>query len=152
MISKCVKYCSLIIVILVLCLIFLSIILVFFVINYIKNIKYNILKTYKIDLVNYCKNLPPIKYSSIITFPIDPYLYEYSLAKSLLDVSLFVTQSTCLNIVPIPNPPGFNTQYRLIGVDPFDGKDRMFATVFSNSYDKRCRKHTILTIKWINTY
>jgi len=87
---------------------------------------------YKLNTLQYCKNLPTITYSNIIRKPKVQGVYEYQLAKTFLETSLLVTQSNCFNIVPIANPPGFTNQYRMIGSDPSDGKPRMFVTVFTN--------------------
>jgi hypothetical protein len=98
----------------------------------IQKFRKDISKSYKMTIAQYCKALPSIAYTAAVTKPKVPGVYEYNLGKALLETSLFVTQSNCLNLVPIPNPPGFTDQYRMHANDPADGKRRMFVTVFTN--------------------
>lgn len=84
------------------------------------------------NLINTCEHIVPITYTTSVSKPADLNLYDYNLSKSLMDISFAVGESNCINIDPIANPPGFDTQYRIVEPDPADGVYRMFAMVFTN--------------------
>lgn len=135
---SCVVSCIISFIILIL---FLALITFLAVYSYLKRLRQQYKLNYAKYSINYCKNLPSIKHDLVIDKPLNKNQYDYALSKSLLQISLNVTQSNCLNISPMPNPVGFNKQYRIDGVDPIDNNKRMFATIFTNEIsDNKNRK------------
>lgn len=95
-------------------------------------LKENFRRNFVVNTVDYCKNLDVQGYTSRIESPKTKGIYEYGLARALLELSLAVSQSNCTNKVPIDSPYGFNGQYRIIAPHPHDNKKRMVATVFTD--------------------
>ena len=117
------------------------------------NFKTQFARNYRVRIINFCRNLPPIIYNGFVKYPSCPGIYEYQLSKGLLDISMAVSQSNCINIYPIPNPPGFTQQYRLTANDPYDGARRMFATIFTDENGEKAIfafTGTIFLDEWIN--
>ncbi len=127
--NSCWPKCTITVIIVILVILLICILLFNYFINKIKN---NFSKTYKISIVQYCNNLPNVNYTKIISKPKNPGIYFYDLSRALLETSLLVTQSNCTNIIPMQNPPGFDHQNRLVGINPYDNKNRMISTVFYN--------------------
>lgn len=100
------------------------------VIYYINRFRENFLRNYRQSIVEHCLSMELVSYTQEITRPQIEGIYEYKLAKGLLETSIMVSQSNCINKVPMENPPGFNHQYRVVGYHPRDNKRRMIATVF----------------------
>ena len=98
----------------------------------LNRVKENFRRNFALSTAEYCKNLQVQTYTSPIQTPQVKGIYEYGLARGLLELSLAVSQSNCVNKIPIDSPPGFNGQYRIIAAHPYDGKKRMVATVFTD--------------------
>ena len=108
---------------------------------------------YREALINDCQALPEINYSTTITYPSTPGIYEFSTAKALLDTALKTTQSNCFNIIPIEAPQGFTKQHRMIGINPWNNEPSMFAIVFTDDDASRCIisfTGTMKVAEWMN--
>lgn len=127
--ESCWPKCTITVIIVIILLLLICILLFYYFINRFKN---NFSKNYKISVVQYCADLPNVNYTSTIFKPQNPGIYEFPLSQALLETSLLVTQSNCINVVPMKNPPSFTQQYRMIGINPYDKKNRMISTVFTN--------------------
>jgi triacylglycerol lipase len=128
--KPCWPKCTITIIIVILIILLLGILLFNYFIN---RARQNFSKKYKISIVQYCNDLPNVNYTQTVIKPKNPGIYEFTLSKALLETSLLVTQSNCINIVPMRNPPGFMQQYRMVGINPYDNKNRMISTVFTNT-------------------
>lgn len=127
--KKCALNCVIIVLLVSLLFIFIIIIIVSIA---IKRIREAVKRTYMTSIVDSCSQPTQLQYTVPLRIPSDLTLYNYDTSKALLEVSLYVTHSNCKNIVPIPNPPGFTYQYRVIGNHPSDDSNRMVATIFTN--------------------
>lgn len=59
-------------------------------------------------------------------------IYAHSTAVALFDIGKAVSLANCDNLLPVPLPPPFSQQRRIVGVDPSDGAERMFCYIFWN--------------------
>jgi hypothetical protein len=119
-----------IIFLIIIVIIIIAAITAFFLLRYVKN---NFLKNYRLSIKEYCKNLPAIQYEHQVYRPNINGVYEYNLSKALLDISLAVTQGNCVNLLPIPNPPGFTDQKIIIGTNRNNTKKLNYCTIFNDS-------------------
>lgn len=81
---------------------------------------------------NFCQEMPDIGYREPVHRPSINGVYERHLAIALIDPCFKVTKAKCTSILPIENPPGFNEQLRIEGIDPNTGEQTMFAYLFWN--------------------
>lgn len=56
--------------------------------------------------------------------------YNFETAQALLEIDLAVTAANCECVLPLPTPPGFTYQKRLVAPDPYNGEEHMFAYIF----------------------
>ena len=134
--------CSIFVVIALIILIILAALIIWFLIDqYKKRFKQN----YMLNTITYCAKLEPIKYTSTVSKPEQDNLYEYRLARALLEASILVSQSNCTNI-SVTNPEGFNQQTRIITSHPKTGNNRMVATVFSDKEESTDYANRILIV------
>lgn len=115
--------------VIILIIIIIIIIIILVIIGIWRKIKYNFLKNWKISYIEYCKSIEPNVSNYPISKPNKNGIYEYPLAKSLLDVAIDVTNSNCLNKPSVPIPIGFVYQEKIYGYDK-KNKRRMYATIF----------------------
>jgi len=94
--------------------------------------KQQIIASFNDQFNTYCKNLEPINYKNQVYVPQKNGVYEKNLSLALLDISINTSNSNCLNILPLPNPPGFTDQYRIEGINPITGNLTMYAYIFWN--------------------
>lgn len=98
--------------------------------SFIQNTKTSFITEFNEHFVQYCSNLPPITYREEVFIPYENGVYEKPLATALLDISFNTSKANCINILPLPNPPGFNKQLRVEGIEPNGGQKVMFAYIF----------------------
>lgn len=123
----------------------------------LRSFKARYIQNYRLSLVDYCSSMPPVEYRYPLVRPEKPGIYNYNSSNALLDISLAVSASNCLNILPLPNPPGFTQQYRLVGSDPFVLKDgwapnKMYGYIFTDPGRKRAIfafTGTFLLSQWV---
>lgn len=139
--SKC-ALTSLVVIIFI--IIIVVIIVAFLFLNFISNVKTTFSRMYAKSIIDYCKDLPVVNYTTKLRRPIAYNKYDGSVSRALLEVSLKVTQSNCLNIVPIPYPPGYSDQYRIVSQDSKHEKNRMFSTVFLDWLDSKVQNMLIV--------
>lgn len=82
--------------------------------------------------INFCEQVSEIIYREEVYIPYKNGIYEKELAVALLDISLNTTKSTCPKLSNLPNPPGFDQQIRIEGIDPNNGQTSMYAYIFWN--------------------
>jgi hypothetical protein len=99
---------------------------------YIYWYKQNLLNTFNREVAEYCANLKEITYRKAVYVPKKNGVYEKKLATALFDISINVSNANCQNILPLPNPPKFTQQLRIVVPDPINGKPTMFAYIFWN--------------------
>ena len=99
---------------------------------YLTSLVSQLVQEYDANFAAFCTDLPPIGYSNAVYVPTTNGIYEKPLAKALLDIAFNTTRANCTNLLPLPNPPGFDQQLRLEGHDPFGTGLNMFAYVFWN--------------------
>lgn len=88
---------------------------------------------YNINEEQFCKGLTGIFYSEETYIPYENGRYEQRLAKALLDIAFAVSQANCENFAnAIPNPPGFNEQLKLSGLNPFSDSIEFVGFIFWN--------------------
>jgi hypothetical protein len=92
--------------------------------------KQQIIASFNEQFNTYCKNLEPITYKNKVYVPQKNGVYEKNLSLALLDISINTSNSNCLNVLPLPNPPGFTEQYRVEGINPINGNLTMYAYIF----------------------
>jgi hypothetical protein len=79
-----------------------------------------------------CQTIPPVMYREAVYIPHQNGVYEQELGTALVDISYATSNANCENILPIPNPPGFTNQLRVIGNEPTNGQVLMFSYIFWN--------------------
>lgn len=77
-----------------------------------------------------CSDVGAITYRQAVYKPTTNGVYEQNLAIALLDISINTTKANCQTILPLSNPPGFNSQLRIEGVEPISGQQTMFGYIF----------------------
>lgn len=80
----------------------------------------------------HCSETQLVPYREQVYIPTQNGVYELPLATALIDICANTSRSNCDNLLPIPNPPGFTNQYRIVGSDPISGSKLMFAYIFWN--------------------
>lgn len=90
----------------------------------------SLIQSFNEDLDQYCDTIDPIIYIYTVLPPITNGIYQKDLANALYEVGANVTKANCTNILPLPNPNGFNRQLPLIGIDPVNGEENMYAYIF----------------------
>ncbi len=115
-------------------IIILAALILIFAINQIRR---NVRKRYGEGLVNYCKNLPETLVKWSVEKPENLEIYNYQLARSLLQASLRVTQSGCFVMRNTVTIPGFDSVQTIVAQNPGDNKKRMFATIFADTINRR---------------
>lgn len=88
-----------------------------------------------------CADVGTITYREPVYVPQTNGVYEKNLAIALLDISINTTKANCASVLPLQNPPGFNQQLRIEGIEPFSGKQNMFAYIFWD----RSRQHAVIS-------
>lgn len=102
-------------------LIFIVIIIIvfYFLIYYqLVNIPNTIVDELSKRFDNNCEFDIPLGYREQVYVPKINGVYEKKLATALLDVSFMTSAANCDKILPLENPPGYNEQLRLEGIDP----------------------------------
>ena len=99
---------------------------------YIQVNKNQFITEFNKSLAEYCASLPVPTYRREVFVPFENGVYQKDLAIALTDISFNVSQANCSNILPLPNPPGFNQQLRVEGIDPFNKQPLMYAYIFWN--------------------
>lgn len=79
----------------------------------------------------------PIIYREEVYIPFQNGVYEKNLAIALVDITNAISSANCTNILPIPNPPGFNQQLRVEGIDPISGQLIPLSYIFWNESSNR---------------
>lgn len=92
--------------------------------------KYKLYQILDEEFENFCMTAVPIIYKESVYPPLQNGIYEKALAQALIDISITTTKSNCDYLLPIPHPPGFTEYLRVEGIDPIDGKLRMFAYIY----------------------
>ena len=105
-------------------------IIIFFI--YIQVTENQVISEFNEHLNEYCASLPPVTYRSAVFIPVENGVYQKTLCSALVDISYATGQSNCSNVVPLPNPPGFDQQLRVEGKDIFGNQTRMFGYIFWN--------------------
>jgi hypothetical protein len=82
----------------------------------------------------------PIKYREAVYIPKKNGIYEKRLATALIDTCYITSSANCPSILPIPNPPGFDCQLRLEGIEPCSKQQVFIAYIYWN---EECRKAMI---------
>lgn len=100
--------------------------------------KYTLYRTLDAEFDNFCKTAIPIVYRGSLARPQIDGVYEKSLAVSLFDIALNTTKSNCDYLLPIMNPPGFDDQLRVEGLDPITNRPHMFGYLFWNFDTGQC--------------
>ena len=115
-----------------------TLIILYLAINiYIANLRASFIRRFNEHLSEFCANLPPITYRESVYLPFDNGTYERRLAIALSDIAFNTSKANCANILPLPNPPGFDNQLRVEGADPINGQSVMFAYIFWNSVTRQ---------------
>lgn len=94
--------------------------------------KYTLYRTIDAEFDNFCKTAVPIVYRESIYRPKINGVYEKALAVGLFDIALNTTKSNCNYLLPMLNPPGFDEQLRVEGLDPITNRPHMFGYIFWN--------------------
>lgn len=84
------------------------------------------------QFVQNCATVPPVTYREAVYIPTQNGVYEKNLATALYDITVATSSSNCENLLPIPNPPGFNQQSRIKGIDPISGQSVLLSYIFWN--------------------
>jgi triacylglycerol lipase len=116
-------------VILIILIILLVGVLIWFLYEYGKYSLYRIIDA---EFDSFCKTAVPVVYRESVYRPEINGRYEKSLAIALFDIALNTTKSNCDFLLPIINPPGFEDQLRVEGIDPISNKSHMFGYLFWN--------------------
>jgi triacylglycerol lipase len=77
-----------------------------------------------------CSDIGTITYRQSVYIPQTNGVYEKNLATALLDIAINTTKANCSNVLPLPNPPNFNQQLRIEGIEPISRQQLMFAYIF----------------------
>lgn len=109
--------------------IFLAIIIFYL---YYLNFRAQFVAEFNQSFENFCDNLPSIVYQEKVYIPFENGVYEHPLAIALADIAFNTSAANCANILPLSNPPEFNSQLRIEGIEPFSGENVMFAYIFWN--------------------
>ena len=99
---------------------------------YIDLLKLRFINQFSNVFNNFCANIGPEFYRQEVYIPEENGVYEKSLSTALLDISLNVTRANCFQILPLRNPPGFNQQLRIEGIEPFSGQETLVCYIFWN--------------------